>query len=344
MDAQAHLLSLGWAGPGHSLDSRPYKQKGHRGLAYDPAKVGNNGNGLVKPLLISQRKGRLGIGKKAHEPQAGNQWWLKGFESALGNIGKSESERSSGASTPVAQQHPQSGKHGWLYSFFVKGQDMQGTIGRLDDVDQDDGMRPKKRKSDVLDEQQSIKETAVDGSKKKRKRDDSKEKAVAEFEQVSTYIALRDKDEKRRRRTERPSPVEEFRQVSEYMEVRSGKKDGKKKKKRHGQSLEEAHVSEGTSTPAVTEGEGDETGRAVETKEERRERRRRRKEEKEKKRKKTASQGDTTTAEDEAVRDGKSKSLGRHKEADETADDAAAKAARRAERKKRKAEKAAKAG
>src|SRR5882757_935536 len=150
MDAHAHLLSLGWAGPGHSLDSKPYQQKGHRGLAYDPAKVGNNGNGLVKPLSISQRKGRFGIGKKAHEPQAGNEWWLKGFENALGNIGKSESERSSGTATPVVNDYT-GGKHGGLYSFFVKGQEMEGTIGKLEEIKRSS----KKRKSDMFDQEKN---------------------------------------------------------------------------------------------------------------------------------------------------------------------------------------------
>lgn len=305
MDAHAHLLSLGWAGPGHSLDSRPsYKQKGHRGLAYDPAKVGNNGAGLVKPLLVSQRKGRLGIGKKAHEPQAGNEWWLKGFESALGNIGKSESERSSGTSTPVVHEHP-TGKHSGLYTFFVKGQQMEGTLGKLEELNRSST----KRQSDVLE----MEDDGTSSLKKKKRKIDN---AAAEFEQIGEYMALRDKDEKRRKRTERPSPVEEFRQVSEYLEMRSDKKSKKRK-------VEIADSAE-TSTPLADEeeqGGGGGEDRA-ETKEERRERRRRRKEEKERQR-----QQQTTTAEESA-------------RSTET-EDAAAKAARRAERKKRKAEKAA---
>lgn len=251
MDAHAYLVSLGWAGTGHSLDSQPYKQKGHRGLAYDPAKVGNNGNGLVKPLLVSQRRGRLGVGKKAHEPQAGNQWWLKGFETALGNIGKSESERSSGTATPVANDYA-AGKHSGLYSFFVKGQQMQGTIG---DLELDETRRSsRKRKSDVLDK--GAGEVGVDASSKKQR-------TAAEFEQVGAYMALRDKDEKRTGRTEKPSPVEEFQQVGEYLEARLEKKNKKRK-------------SAAVSTPAPVQAPAEDG----ESKEERRERRRRRREEK----------------------------------------------------------------
>ncbi|KIV80061.1 hypothetical protein PV11_07590 [Exophiala sideris] len=279
MDAHAHLLSLGWAGPGHSLDSRPYTQKGHRGLAYDPAKVGNNGAGLVKPLLVSQRKGRLGIGKKAHEPQAGNEWWLKGFESALGNIGKSESERDSGTSTPVVNEYS-TGKHSGLYTFFIKGQQMEGTLGKLEELNRSST----KRKGDVFD--------TDDGPSSKKKK--QKTDPATEFETVGEYIALRDKDEKRRKRSERPSPVEEFRQVSEYLEARTDKK--RRKRKSEIESTE-------TATPAVA-GEDDGQDR-VETKEERRERRRKRKEEKERRRRRQEESGqmvESTETEDAATK------------------------------------------
>lgn len=297
MDAHAHLLSLGWAGPGHSLDSRPYKQKGHRGLAYDPAKVGNTGTGLVKPLGISQRQGRLGVGKKAHEPQAGNEWWLKGFESALGNIGKSESERSSGTSTPIT--NPSGGKHSGLYSFFIKGQQMQGTIEDADD----DSMRTstKRKKSDVLGDE----DTNEDALSKKQRTG-----AAVEFEQVGAFMTLRDKDKKRRKRTERPSPVEEFKQVGEYLEARSETKKRKRKS--------EAQPS-GVRTPAA---EDEEQPEKAETKEERRERRRRRKEEKDRQ-KQLAAQVDGHQSESAETEDAATKAARRaerkRRKADKTA-------------------------
>ncbi|KIW12636.1 hypothetical protein PV08_09914 [Exophiala spinifera] len=339
MDAHAHLLSLGWAGPGHSLDSRPYKQKGHRGLAYDPAKVGNNGTGLVKPLMISQRKGRLGVGKKSHEPQAGNEWWLKGFESALGNVGKSESERSSGASTPVVPLYNGRGKHSGLYSFFIKGQQMEGTIGddkpvmgtistvKKDKNSSDDNTtttttNKKKRKSDALgtstdddDDDDAGDESGQQESsvKKRRKQKQQQKRAAAEFEQVGEYLALRDKDSKRRKRTERPSPVEEFKQVGEYLAART---DKKKKKKDNVGSQQEKEEEDGDQSKTER----------TETKEKRRERRRKRKEEKER-RQKTQPESRGVELDD-----------------DVESEDAAAKEARRAERKRRKAaEKAAKA-
>lgn len=312
MDAHAHLLSLGWAGPGHSLDSKPYKQKGHRGLAYDPAKVGNNGNGLVKPLSISQRQGRFGIGKKAHEPPAGNEWWLKGFESALGNVGKSESERSSGTSTPLTRESTYIGKHGGLYNFFIRGQQMEGTMDKLETTGQ---RTSKKRKSDVLDET-----TTGAGI---TSRISQKKSITAEFEQAGMFFALRDKEEKRRNPNERPNPVEEFHHMSAYLEARSDKQKKKSKKRKS----EMIGLSEEATTPLETDDAGEEAPDRVETREERRERRRQRREEREQRRK--ASRG---------LQDPQQHA---NLNLDADSDDAAAKAARRAERKRRKAEKAA---
>ena len=308
MDAHAHLLSLGWAGPGHSLDSRPYKQKGHRGLAYDPSKVGNTGNGLVKPLLISQKHGRLGVGKKAHEPQAGNEWWLKGFETALGNIGKSESERTSGTATPVAYEYS-AGKHNGLYSFFVKGQQMEGTIEKLDA----NKSSSKKRKSDVFEgeEEEEEEEEEAEGSTASFKRS-KKQQTAADFEQVGAYMAIRDKDERRRKQTTKPSPVDQFRQIGEYLEVRS-----EMKKRGHKSEAQPSEVS----SPSGKGSKGEDEEGPAETKEERRERRRHRNEEKERLRALSAHEKDQPS---------------------HPVEDDAAKAARRAERKKRKAEKAAK--
>jgi hypothetical protein len=218
MDAHAHLLSLGWAGPGHALDSRPnkpYKQTGKQGLDYNSRQVTNTGAGLVKPLMISQRKDRFGIGKKdpKHEPASGNEWWLKGFEIALGNIGKSDSERS-GTATPIqAQVNGQ--KHQGLYGFFVKGQQMEGTIGR------ELLKRGKKRKSDQISG-----DASDDGAARVLKPEETAE----EFTWAAEFMAVRDKDEMRQKKVEKPGAVEEFQQATQFFEARSGKMERKKQK------------------------------------------------------------------------------------------------------------------
>lgn len=248
MDAKAHLLSLGWAGPGHALDSRPYKQTGKRGLDYTP----NTGTGLIKPLMISQRKERFGIGKKdpKHEPAAGNEWWLKGFETALGNIGKAESERS-GTQTPVIGQG--GGKHAGLYGFFVKGKEMEGTMG-------EEVLRGgRKRKSDRI---------SVSPSDEENEEEEKQNNGSDVFVQTAAFITVRDKHEKRRRRVEKAGAVEEFEQATTYFEARSGRKE-KKKPKSHVESDAAGGVDGANVDGPVRE----------ETKEERRARRRKRKEE-----------------------------------------------------------------
>lgn len=264
MDAQAHLLSLGWAGPGHPLHPSAYKQNGHRGLAYDPTAnktaFSQNtypSNGLIKPLLVSQKQGKLGVGRRAHEPQAGNEWWLKGLERALGDVGKSESERSSGVSTPV-RMPADSGKFGALYSYFVKGGQMEGTISEQENQKE---RRGKKRKSDTVD---------VGNDQKGN-----------EFEQVAAFMAARDKDEKRRQRREKESAEEQFKAVEAFMEAR----DGEQRKKRKSENVELlADVSPQVSGKAENMSKADQrettTASPTECKEERRETRRRRREEK----------------------------------------------------------------
>ena len=224
MDAHAHLLSLGWAGPGHSLDSRPHK--GRRGLAYDPRQAVNNGNGLIKPLLVSQKKNTFGIGKKAHEPASGNEWWLKGFETALSNVGKSESERTSGTATPEFGRPPSgyTGKHVGLYGFFVKGAEMEGTIGSQRDKETM-STRRKKRTSETLDSQDESSTSSVgdERSVKTSKKRRSKERTT-EFEEIGAFLVARDKDEKRRRRKQKADAFEEFQQVGEFLEARSSRR------------------------------------------------------------------------------------------------------------------------
>lgn len=243
MNARSLLESYGWAGPGHPLHPNAYKQKGHRGLAYDPTALSStatsfahtsSSTGLVKPLLVSKKQGNLGVGRKAHEPQAGNEWWLKGFEKALGDVGKSESERSSGVSTPVANFSGSAGKFGALYSFFVSGERLEGSLEE-DCAAGGAGKRGKKRKSDE-----------INGD-------------AEEFEAVAEFLEVRDKDVRRRRKRDKGSVGEEFKAVEAFREVREGKSTKKKQKSE------------------VTEAE---SAQVVETKEQRRERRQRRRVEK----------------------------------------------------------------
>lgn len=226
MDAHAHLLSLGWAGPGHSLDSRPsLPHKGRRGLAYDPSQNTHTGRGLVKPLLVSQKNNSFGIGKKAYEPAAGNEWWLKGFENALSNIGKNRnSEATSGAATPdTGNTSSYQGKHNGLYGYFVKGQQMEGT---MQESAKGQG-RGRKRKSDAFDQEEDTSTSSANHTPESTVPVEafaSKGEATTEFQQISQFMGVRDKDRKQGVRRVKISPIREFEQVGNFFVAGSERK------------------------------------------------------------------------------------------------------------------------
>lgn len=233
MDAHAHLLSLGWAGPGHSLDSRPHMHhKGRRGLAYDPSQNNNTGRGLVKPLLVSQKRNSFGIGKKIHEPAGGNEWWLKGFENALSNVGKKGgSQTTSGTATP--ETGPASGyrgKHDGLYGFFLKGQQMEGTIGE----EASKRLRGRKRKSDTFDDEEDASTdfaTTTQETPTSHQTTKSDSKAAADFEQVSQSLGVRDKDRKCGDRRAKVDSAQEFEQMGHLFDAGSGRRKKKSSRK-----------------------------------------------------------------------------------------------------------------
>jgi len=335
MNAHALLTSQGWLGTGHALDSRltdygapTYKQKGHRGLAYDPSQLQNarditlsSGNGLVKPLLVSQRHdSKRGIGKKAHEPQSGNQWWLKGFQSALDNIGKSESERTSannsGYSTPVGGAR-YVGKHAGLYGYFVKGQLMRGTL----DEDVESERSSKKRKSDVLDDDKS----EGQGRDPLASSPVKSPQTTKELETSVPYLEERDKN---RRSVDKRAPstdVEQFATVGQFLGAVKDVTKQEKKKKWKSESLKQADEADRNLSSDQ---------RPEETKEERKARRRRRKEEKQNR--------ELTLAEMVEEELAKLNSMDNTSDQTSDAENADEKAKRKAERRRRKMEEKAK--
>jgi hypothetical protein len=101
MDAAKHLKGLGWRGEGHSLDS--------------------TNRGLRKPLLISNRRAHQGLGSKTHKEKQADQWWLNAFDNALKQIG-------TGQESNLATVAKHGVKLGGLYGFFVRGEQLTGTI------------------------------------------------------------------------------------------------------------------------------------------------------------------------------------------------------------------------
>lgn len=304
MNASALLTSQGWLGPGHALDSRltdygaqTYKQKGHRGLAYDPSQdqkasqTVSSGNGLIRPLLISQRHGsKHGIGKKAHEPASGNEWWLKGFANALANVGKSESERSSaagsgpssGTNTPRnGVTSGSTGKYSGLYSYFTAGQVMKGTLQQTQESElrNSDGTtkKGKKRKSDVLEEtNQDENDNRIVNRDPLAVSPVKRPQTAKEFEKSIPYLTERDKGRKVAQERVISTEVEQFTAIGQFLEaVQKSEPTDKIQKKDYGGQNGKEKNRDLVGVSSETQ------GNRQETKEERRARRKRRKEEKE---------------------------------------------------------------
>lgn len=312
LNPQTYLLSQGWAGPGHPLNptTTTYRQKGHRGLAYDPSSTKQTnsslfaagGNGLIRPLLVSKKSDNLGLGRRAHEPAKGTEWWLKGFESALSSVGDS------GASTPTGGGddgekekvdkaaelqrtiNAQMGRFGGLYSFFVAGGVVGGTLppSSSASVGGNGGggvlkhSRGQKRKSEALDGGDETETNGQTDEVGKRQKRDKKRQAKDDFASVATFLDARDKDVKRRKKTEKLDDEEGFGVVGEFLGAvqPSNKNKAKQKSDRPVHAVTDAKEAEEVvfngdirrkkRRKVIADGDG---GLREETKEERRARR-----------------------------------------------------------------------
>ncbi|KAL8722154.1 MAG: hypothetical protein Q9225_001298 [Loekoesia sp. 1 TL-2023] len=112
MDTTAYLTRQGWRGDGHALHP--------------------SGHGIKKPLLVSKRINRLGVGKKAHDAHA-DQWWSRAFDETLRSINGEQSAKentkvnASTATLTGIYATRWNGNDG-LYGNFVRGEGLKGTI------------------------------------------------------------------------------------------------------------------------------------------------------------------------------------------------------------------------
>ena len=114
MDTTAYLTRQGWLGAGHALHP--------------------NGHGIKKPLIVSKKPDKLGVGRKAYDAHA-DQWWSRAFDDTLKSI-NGQQPRKEGIEVDAAAVVPSgayatkwSGSRG-LYGGFVRGEGLRGTMGR----------------------------------------------------------------------------------------------------------------------------------------------------------------------------------------------------------------------
>jgi nucleolar protein TMA23 len=119
MDAHALLTSQGWRGTGHSLHPT------------------NDGTGLRRPLLVSQKQNTLGVGKKQH--RTSDMWWQNAFDKSLKGLdtsvaGKVIQTVSNGGLDMVAKGGGKFVGTGGLYSCFVRGEVLGGTLEEREEM------------------------------------------------------------------------------------------------------------------------------------------------------------------------------------------------------------------
>jgi nucleolar protein TMA23 len=114
MNAHALLTSQGWRGTGHSLHPT------------------NDKTGLSRPLLVSRKDNVLGVGKKQH--RTSDMWWMNAFDSSLKGLDTSKQGTvvqtvTSGGLDMVSRGGGKFVGQKGLYSSFVRGECLSGTIG-----------------------------------------------------------------------------------------------------------------------------------------------------------------------------------------------------------------------
>lgn len=131
MDAHALLTSQGWRGSGHSLHPT------------------DDAQGLSRPLLVSQKQNVLGIGKKQHHTS--DMWWMNAFDKSLKGLDTSKEGHvvqtvNNGALDMVAKGGSKFIGSGGLYSCFVRGESLVGTMQTLEGT-RNEERSPRKKKS-----------------------------------------------------------------------------------------------------------------------------------------------------------------------------------------------------
>ncbi|PSK35002.1 hypothetical protein B9Z65_1585 [Elsinoe australis] len=194
MDTTAYLVRHGWQGTGHSL--QPHKT-----------------TSLKRPLLVSRKVDVLGVGLSKTNSLS-DQWWLRAFDSSLRNLG-------TGKESVLSSLRTNGAKRGGLYGHFVKGETVEGTIGKregggdAESVAETKALETKrKRKADV---------EGTGRSEKRRKASTATGKEEVSDEGYESSVAKADKEARVKRKAERKAEKRALR-LEERAERRVAKK------------------------------------------------------------------------------------------------------------------------
>ncbi|KAF7911053.1 uncharacterized protein EAF01_002561 [Botrytis porri] len=230
MNAHALLTSQGWRGTGHSLHHS------------------SDTIGLSRPLLVSKKDNLLGVGKKMHK--TADMWWLNAFDASLKGLdtskeGQVKVQEGGGLEMVVKGGSKWVGGKGGLYSFFVRGETVGGTM--------EDREKEKKAMDIIVEEEKSRK-----GKNKKRKGEERKEskeerrtrKEKKRAERASKSAAKEAKKIKEGKENKTPSASSTDSEKTETKEERRERKERKRQKKLLRQSGKESSDTSSTSESA----------------------------------------------------------------------------------------------
>lgn len=146
MNTAAYLTKQGWQGDGHALH--------------------HSGRGIIEPIHISQKTNVFGVGKKQHNAHA-DQWWARAFDDTLKGLNTTKNEETGktegivfGSGAQALQSVGIGGAkwvgHGALYSNFVRGESLCGTLtyeekDHWETQSQSEDQRKRKSSSNVVD-------------------------------------------------------------------------------------------------------------------------------------------------------------------------------------------------
>ncbi|KAB8304480.1 hypothetical protein EYC80_003871 [Monilinia laxa] len=232
MNAHALLTSQGWRGTGHSLHHS------------------SDTIGLSRPLLVSKKDNVLGVGKKQHKTS--DMWWMNAFDASLKGLdtskeGQIKVQEGGGLEMVVKGGSKWVGGKGGLYSFFVRGETVGGTI---EDKQKD--------LVDIIVKEEKRGKGKGKGEDKKRKGEERKEskeerrarkekKRADRVKKAAASDAVKTKPEKE---AKAHSPKSTDSEKTETKEERRERKERKRQKKLLRQS--EKEPSDTSSTSEVT--------------------------------------------------------------------------------------------
>ncbi|RFU26638.1 DNA-directed RNA polymerase, partial [Scytalidium lignicola] len=236
MDTHALLKSQGWRGTGHSLHPT------------------NDSTGLTRPILVSRKQNNLGVGKKQH--RTSDMWWMNAFDKSLKGLDTSKDgivvqTISNGGLDMVVKGGSNFVGNGGLYTSFVKGESLGGTI------------TPEETGKKLLNEEQKRRNKSSRGTKEERRAKKAARRAEKAKKETENSVSISTTDER-----------------NAHWEKETESKEERKERKRREKLLREQQASNKEVSQDPSAGKVEENvdmGKKLQSKEERKERKRRKK-------------------------------------------------------------------